>query len=163
VVPTVPLFHYFSIVRGPGRCADGRFVTVQEGRGGHLRVCRPILYLYIPSWAVWTSWDRNYRPHARLRSHNKQMIVYIEKSQTVPARRIHTLTFHVVHCRNDSPLKQLIFPSCLTIPHDPSPRLDGEDGRLSGSHCRCREDRPMRLVQWVGPVTKPTRHHPGAA
>ena len=83
VVPTVPLFHYFSIVRGPGRCADGRFVTVQEGRGGHLRVCRPILYLYIPSWAVWTSWDRNYRPHARLRSHNNQMIVYIEKSQTV--------------------------------------------------------------------------------
>ena len=38
VVQTVPLFHYFSIVRGPGRCADGRFVTVQEGRGGHLRV-----------------------------------------------------------------------------------------------------------------------------
>ena len=83
VIPGVPLLPNFSIVRKTGRCADGRFVTVQEGRGGHLRVCRPVLYLFIPSWAVWTSWDRNYRPHARLRSHNNQMIVFIEKSQTV--------------------------------------------------------------------------------
>ena len=43
------------------------------------------------------------------------------------------------------------------------PRLDGEDGWLSVSHFTHREDRPMRLVQWAGPVTKPPRHHPGAA
>ena len=43
------------------------------------------------------------------------------------------------------------------------PRLDGEDGRLSVSHFTDREDRPMPLVQWAGPVTKPPRHHPGAA
>ena len=85
MITGVPLLPNVSIVRKTGRCADGHVVTVQEGRGGQLRVCRPLLYLYIPSWAVWTSWDRNYRPHARLRSHNNQMIVYIEKSQTVVA------------------------------------------------------------------------------
>ena len=83
VVPGVTLLPNFSIVRKTGRCADGRFVTVQVGRGGHLRVCRPILYLYIPSWAVWTSWDRNYRPHARLRGRFRLMNGYNELSDSV--------------------------------------------------------------------------------
>ena len=29
-------------------------VTVQEGRGGHMRVCRPILELGIPPWVAGT-------------------------------------------------------------------------------------------------------------
>ena len=49
------------------------------------------------------------------------------------------------------------------IPHDALPRPGGEAGRLSVSHFTHSEDRPMRLVQCAGPVTKPPRHHPGVA
>jgi hypothetical protein len=60
-------------------------------------------------------------------------------------------------------LKQLFFRILTSIPHEGRPRLDGEDGQLSVSHFTDREDRPMPLVQWAGPVTKPPRHYPGAA
>jgi hypothetical protein len=46
VIPGVPRLPNFSTVRRPGRCADGHVVTVQEGRGGQLRVCEPMEYLY---------------------------------------------------------------------------------------------------------------------
>ena len=65
--------------------------------------------------------------------------------------------------RNVYPLKRCFFSSSARFPQEGRPRLDGEDGRLSVSHFTHREDRPMRLVQWAGPVTKPPRHHPGAA
>ena len=60
-------------------------------------------------------------------------------------------------------LKQLYFRILSLIPHEARPRLDGSDGWLSVSHFTDSEDRSMLLVQWAGPVTKPLRHHPGAA
>ena len=79
------------------------------------------------------------------------------------AEPAHTLVYLDVPYRNADPLKQLFFRILTSIPHEGRPRLDGEDGRLSVSHFTDSEDRSMLLVQWAGPVTKPLRHHPGAA
>ena len=71
VITGVPLLPNFSIVRKTGRCADGRVMTVQEVRGGHMRVCRPLLELCIPPWVMRASWDRDYWPHTRLRGRER--------------------------------------------------------------------------------------------
>ena len=76
---------------------------------------------------------------------------------------LHTVEWFDVCYSNIDSLKRSFSSSSARFPQEGRPRLDGEDGRLSVSHFTHREDRPMRLVQWAGPVTKPPRHHPGAA
>jgi hypothetical protein len=58
-------------------------VTVWEDCSGNLRVCRPTLLLYTLILVMWTSWDRKYRPHMRLRARKKQIIRYNETSTIV--------------------------------------------------------------------------------
>ena len=65
-------------------------MTVQEGRGGHMRVCRPILELCIPPWVMRTSWDRNYRPHTRLRGRER-----LKFSFNVISHSVGDMVYHI--------------------------------------------------------------------
>ena len=73
------------------------------------------------------------------------------------------MTGFTLYCYGILGAETAIFRILSLIPHEARPRLDGSDGWLSVSHFTDSEDRSMLLVQWAGPVTKPLRHHPGAA
>ena len=85
VIPGVPRLPNFSTVRRPGRCADGHVVTVQEGRGGQLRVFEPMVYLYRPSCTIWAIWDAQNRSHTRPLGRADQIIGFIVELETVTA------------------------------------------------------------------------------